>query len=118
MTIEEWYVQLFKYGTGWLGYSINDTLDANVNDLELAIEGKFDFVKRTNPWRTQKDIDEEEFSKSIGPEGVAKKMEAWALAMQGRKPDKDRQRGPKAGIVLPPGMEMPTVPTGIPTKKE
>jgi len=84
-------------------------LDSNIYHIELALEGKFDFIKKTNPWRTQKDIDEENFGKSIGKENVARKLQAWAIGMQGYRPDKTK-RGKKEGIVLPPGMEMPTIP--------
>jgi len=74
------------------------------------LEGKFDFIKKTNPWRTQKDIDDENAAKSIGPENVAKKFQAWVIGMQEHKPDRKRVRGKKEGVILPPGMEMPTIP--------
>jgi acetyl-CoA carboxylase alpha subunit len=93
-----------------LGYSEDEVLDFNINNLELAIEGKLDFLKKTNPWRTQKDIDEENASMPDSQENVAKKLQAWAVAMQGRKPDRNRPRGVREGVVLPPGMEMPVPP--------
>lgn len=113
MTLEEYYVELFKYATGWLGYTPDVALDTTISNLRIAVEGKFDFIRKTNPWRTQKDIDEENFAKSIGSKGVAEKMQAWALQMQGKKPDRDRPRGPKEGIILPPGMEMPVIPMSV-----
>ncbi len=79
--------------------------------MELAIEGKFDFLRKTNPWRTKEDIEAEEFEKNIGPENVAERLHAWALQMQGKKPDRsNRGERVKEGVVLPPGMEMPIVP--------
>jgi hypothetical protein len=42
-------------------------------------------------------------------------MYAWALAMQGQKPNRTkRDKRQKEGIILPPGMDMPEIPT---TKK-
>lgn len=102
-------MELYQYATGWLGYTPDVALDTTVGNLELAIDAKFDFLRKTNPWRTQKDVDEENFNKSIGPENVARKLQAWAMAMQGHKPDRSRRRE-KEGIILPPGMEMPVVP--------
>lgn len=110
MSLEEWFDQLFKYATGWLGYTPDVALDTTISNLELALEGKFDFIRKTNPWRTQKDIDEENFNKSVSREVVAQKMQAWILQLQGKKPDRST-RGAKEGIVLPPGMEMPVIPT-------
>jgi hypothetical protein len=114
LTLGEWFAQLFKYGTGWLGYDENQVLDFNINNLELAIEGKFDFVKRTNPWGSSEK--QNDISTPDSPENVAKKLQAWAMGMQGRKPDRNRPRGTKEGVILPPGMAMPVVPT-LPKKE-
>jgi hypothetical protein len=111
LNLEEWYVELFKYATGWCGYTPDVALDTTICNLELALEGKFDFIRKTNPWRTQKDIDEENASKPETRDNIAKKMQAWAIQMQGKRPDRNRPREPKEGIILPPGMEMPVVPT-------
>lgn len=113
MTLEEYYVELFKFATGWLGYTPDVALDATISHLVLAREGKFDFLRKTNPWRTQKDIDEENLGTPIGAENVARKALSWAMAMAGYKPPKRGNRQ-KEGVVLPPGMEMPEIPT---TKK-
>lgn len=35
---------------GWLGWTPDVVLDANIQYLRLAIAGKIDFLKKTNPW--------------------------------------------------------------------
>ena len=37
-------------GTGWLGWSIDQVFDAPLPQLFLAVEGKVDYVKKTNPF--------------------------------------------------------------------
>jgi len=41
---------VFKFGTGWLGWSPEQTLDTPMPQLFLALEGKIDFLKKTNPF--------------------------------------------------------------------
>lgn len=38
------------YGTGWLGWSPDQTLDTPMPQLFLALKGKVDFLKKTNPF--------------------------------------------------------------------
>lgn len=38
---------------GWLGWSPDIVLGANIAHLHLAIAGKIDFVKKTNPWGSE-----------------------------------------------------------------
>lgn len=37
-------------GTGWLAWSPDQTFDTPMPQLFLALEGKVDFVKKTNPF--------------------------------------------------------------------
>jgi hypothetical protein len=41
---------LFQAGTGWLGWSPEVTLNTPIPQILLAIDGKFEFVARTNPF--------------------------------------------------------------------
>jgi hypothetical protein len=68
------------YGTGWLGWSAEQTLDTPISQIFLAINGKIDFVKKSNPYGSE----EEE------PSGEAKeKLSKWHLKkaefLKGRK---------------------------------
>jgi hypothetical protein len=38
------------YGTGWLGWSADQTLDTPMPQLFLALKGKIDYVEKTNPF--------------------------------------------------------------------
>ncbi len=105
MSLEEWYDQLFDYATGWCGYTPDYALDTNIGLLERALTAKFDFLKKTNPWRTQKDIDEERLSER-NPAKAQEGIVAWAMAMKGQKPDRKKNRV-RQGVILPEGMEMP-----------
>ena len=40
---------MFKYATGWLGWSRDVALNAPFVDIELALEGKVDFLLATTP---------------------------------------------------------------------
>ncbi len=46
--------------TGWLGWPPDTVLDTPMGLLHLALEGKFEFLRKTNPWRSQEDIDAEQ----------------------------------------------------------
>lgn len=41
---------VFKFGTGWLQWSPEQTLDTPMPQLFLALEGRIDFLKKTNPF--------------------------------------------------------------------
>ena len=56
MSPGEFAEYLFKLGTGWLGWSPDLVLDTPIPQLMLALEGKIDFAKKTNPFAaTEKD---------------------------------------------------------------
>lgn len=40
---------MFQYATGWLGWSRNEALDAPFPDIQLALDGKVDFLAATTP---------------------------------------------------------------------
>lgn len=40
-------------------------MNSNITRLEMAIEGKIDFIKKTNPWGSKDDKDEEELLKQV-----------------------------------------------------
>lgn len=44
---------------GWLGWPPDVVLNANIAHLHLAIAGKIDFVKRTNPWGSSEEKPED-----------------------------------------------------------
>jgi len=41
---------MFKAATGWLGWPPETALITPVGQIELAMAGKVDFLKKTNPW--------------------------------------------------------------------
>lgn len=48
--MEEYVDQLFQAATGWLGWTPEVVLHTPIVQIELAIDGKVDWVKKTNPW--------------------------------------------------------------------
>lgn len=44
MSLEEWFTELFKYATGWLGYTVNEALDTHIAALVLAMEGHHEMI--------------------------------------------------------------------------
>jgi hypothetical protein len=50
---------LAQTAMGWLGWPPDVVLNANIAHLTLAIAGKVDFVKKTNPWGSGKDDEPE-----------------------------------------------------------
>ncbi|ALG71138.1 hypothetical protein VY88_03025 [Azospirillum thiophilum] len=40
---------MFAYATGWLGWSRSEALDAPFPDIQLALDGKVDFLAATTP---------------------------------------------------------------------
>lgn len=59
MTIESYYEQLFKYATGWLGWEPEIALNTPVGQIELALDGKMDFLKKTNPFGSSKEDEDD-----------------------------------------------------------
>ncbi|WP_431856602.1 hypothetical protein [Azospirillum sp.] len=41
---------LFQRATGWLGWTPGVTLRASIFHIEMALDGKVEFVRMTNPW--------------------------------------------------------------------
>lgn len=50
MTLDQLVEQLYELATGWLGWSDKQAMTTNVCRMELALKGKIDFLKKTNPW--------------------------------------------------------------------
>jgi len=45
MTHAEYYRELTKYALGWLGWTERQALAADINSIQLAIEGKVEMLK-------------------------------------------------------------------------
>lgn len=41
---------MFKVATGWLGWSPEVALNTPIPQIELALEGRFEWVRKTNPF--------------------------------------------------------------------
>ena len=41
---------MFRLGTGWLGWTPEQTYDTPMPQLFLALDGRIDFLKKTNPF--------------------------------------------------------------------
>lgn len=50
MTAAEQLDRLFEMATGWLGWPPDVVLNTPIPQIELAIRGKIEFVKATNPF--------------------------------------------------------------------
>ena len=50
MTLAAYAAELFRYGTGWLGWTPQTTLAASIHHIELALDGKVDFLRKTSPF--------------------------------------------------------------------
>ena len=50
IAVEEYYDNIFKTACGWLGWEPETVLTTTIAQLELALEGKIDFIKKTNPF--------------------------------------------------------------------
>ena len=46
----DWLDELFKAGCGYLGWTPDVVLNTPIAQLVLAIDGKFDFAVKTNPF--------------------------------------------------------------------
>lgn len=55
LTLEQWADNLYLHGTGWLGWSSKQVLNTTLGALQLAIDGKLDCIKRTNPFGSGED---------------------------------------------------------------
>ncbi len=81
VTYEEWVDTLYKTGTGWLGWPPEIVMTTTIGALQLAIEGKIDFVRKTNPWGSDEDNPDEKAKKLLqekpNPELAAKQLQAF-----------------------------------------
>jgi len=59
---------------GWLGWPPDVVLNANLGHLHLAIAGKIDFVKKTNPWGS----DDKDEPPPANPEQATRDIMRWA----------------------------------------
>lgn len=54
--------------------------------IDLALEGRIDYLKKTNPWGSAEDNAAEEFAnQKPDPEGAAKKFAAMIAALKPRQ---------------------------------
>ena len=76
IAVEEYFDKLFSTAAGWLGWSPEVILNTNICQIELAIEGKIDFVKKTNPWgQSEEEKSEDELLNAPpDPEKAMKKL--------------------------------------------
>lgn len=86
MAVEEYYDNLFKTAAGWLGWWPELILDTNINQISLALEGKIDFVKKTNPWGSgeEEKSDEERLREQTPNPELAMKQLLGAVAVRQR----------------------------------
>lgn len=57
--LEEYWDQLFKHATGWLGWSSRMALHTPIPQISLALDGKADFLIRTSPFGGGKTSDKD-----------------------------------------------------------
>ena len=50
MTPADYASELFRYATGWLGWTPPVALGASIFHIELALDGRVDFLRSTSPW--------------------------------------------------------------------
>lgn len=80
---------MFQTATGWLGWSPNVVLNANIEHLRLAIAGKVDFVKKTNPWGNGEDT---EAPPQSSPELVVRQVQDMVAQLQHNQRQKGKKR--------------------------
>jgi hypothetical protein len=66
MAVEEYYDNIFKTATGWLGWVPEVALTTTISQIELAMEGKIDFIKKTNPFGGKEDEETKYWSEGGG----------------------------------------------------
>ena len=71
ITLEQWCDKLVVNALGWLGWTPEIVLKANINVIHMAMEGKIDFVKKTNPFGSKDDPSEALSQRRPDPERAA-----------------------------------------------
>ncbi len=57
-------------------------METNINQLMLALKGKVDFIKKTNPWGSEeKEEEKQDVSGGTNPQQAAMSLIAWAQRM-------------------------------------
>jgi len=64
----DWIDELFKAGCGYLGWTPEVVLNTPIAQLVLAIDGRFDFAIKTNPFGSKPK------PKEVDPAVIQKKM--------------------------------------------
>lgn len=61
--------------TGWLGWTPEVALTTPLQQINLALEGKIDFLKKTNPWGSKEEEDDGDLmNKAPDPAGAANRL--------------------------------------------
>ena len=90
LSLEEWCDRLFSLAAGWLGWPPDTILDTPFGQLELALEGRVDFVQMTAPFGPSKEYLEKKRLRDAphNPGAAAMSLMAWATAKSGPKKKK------------------------------
>ena len=94
LTFEQWADNLYMIGTGWLGWRSDEVLDTTLGALQLAIEGKLDCVKRTNPFGSGED-DKNKMQRDIEKERPNPQLAAQQIQAFFRRKIANQQREAK-----------------------
>jgi hypothetical protein len=74
--------------TGWLGWTPEVALDTPLVQINLALKGKIDFLRKTNPWGSSEERAEEPEDwrqQKPDPEGAARKLMAFVKAAKAKQ---------------------------------
>ena len=83
----DWIDELFKAGCGYLGWTPDVVLNTPIAQLVLAIDGKFDFAVKTNPFGAKPK------PKEADPAVISKKLAALdAIKAKAREVKEKRVR--------------------------
>jgi hypothetical protein len=86
--------EMFRVATGWLGWTPDIALDTPLSQINLALAGKVDFLKKTNPWGSKEDTDESGvISRATKPEDVAGAMRTFVEAIGAKRLPKRKANG-------------------------
>ncbi len=94
VSLDAWCDRLLQQATGWLCWPADAALDTPIGQLELALEGHVEYRRKTNPFRSKKDIDDEQLLEQMeagaGREEGAQAFLDWAKRMQAAQADTSR----------------------------